>query len=90
MKSGPSGEGVSASASKNETKPKGKEVLECVQIEQAENGGFSVEQRYTIEPPAGVKKYDCYPSYVEPKTFVFTDFAGLSAHLASLYGGAGK
>jgi hypothetical protein len=86
MKSGPYAEGVSASASKNATKPKGKLVLEEVRIEQAENGGYSLDECYDIEPPAGVSKYDCYPSSADDKTYVFSDFASMSAHLAKLFG----
>lgn len=76
--------GASASSSKKDAGLRGTEVLTAIEIQPSENGGFSVTERFKLEPPKGSR--DHYPGYVEPKVYTFETYETMAAHVKKCLG----
>lgn len=58
-----------------------------IEIELAENGGFSVRKFYKAEPAKGDSSGRCAPiGYIEPKTYAFSTLDDLSTFLHETLG----
>ena len=76
---------VSASRSRKGSPLPAGAVCTSVEIEPAENGGYTVTHRYRQQETANKGKGpDCY-SYIEPRDYVFANTADMLAHLGGIW-----
>lgn len=76
-----------ASVEGHDSTSTGDKILDRLDIKQSENGGFVVEQRYSMKPKKGRDKVNhCGLGYMEPEVFTFETFESLQKHLQKTFG----